>query len=363
MEVSKGIDLLLELFEKAGQRPFPRKIMTARSNGQITVSSKEEILQKFDDADSIDCRVNAYPQVPKDILQVPNIILIDLDINRSLKTGRKRIAAHLNKTLQKIREYTCDSIIPLVLWTGNGYHVIVVLNMVEPLEYIEEYISVSNTCGIKQLSREFMLFAKMYLSENRADPKNSSSFESCLLRAPYTLNSKCLDMGKSKNEAQVRIIQSCNNSDTSLNDISLLLSGFYTYLMKKKISHDKVAIIEASDKRRYSNRQIDSIRWIERLLQTGLADHRKYVVSIILVPYFINIKYLPKEDVRSKIDQWLSKCSTCKPLDSTYDFGSQLNYCIKRCEVNRDLKPVRFERLFESNTRLHKIIEGICDHS
>ena len=101
MEVSEGINLLLGLFEKAGQRPFPRKIMTARSNGQIIVYSKEQMLQKFEEADFIDCRVNAYPLVPKNILQVPNIILIDIDINRSLKTGSKQIDAHLNKTLQK----------------------------------------------------------------------------------------------------------------------------------------------------------------------------------------------------------------------------------------------------------------------
>jgi hypothetical protein len=203
MEVIEGIDLLLGLFENVGQRPFPRKIMTARINWQITVYSKEEMLQKFDDADFIDCRINAYPLVPKDILQVPNIILVDIDINMSLKTGHKRIASHLNKTLQKIREYTCDSIIPLILWTGNGYHVVAVLNITEPLEHIEEYTSVSNSCGIKQLSREFMLFARMFLSEYKADPKNNPSFESCLLRVPYTLNSKCLKIGMSERESQV----------------------------------------------------------------------------------------------------------------------------------------------------------------
>jgi hypothetical protein len=86
MEVIEGIDLLLGLFENAGQRPFPRKIMTARINWQITVYSKEEMLQKFDDADFVDCRVNAYTLVPKDILQVPNVIPVDIDINRSLIT-------------------------------------------------------------------------------------------------------------------------------------------------------------------------------------------------------------------------------------------------------------------------------------
>ena len=165
--------------------------------------------------------MNAYPLVPKNILQVPNIILIDIDINRSLKTGRKQIDTRLNETLQNIREYTCDSIIPLVLWTGNGYHVIVILNIVEPLEHIEEYTSVSSKCGIKQISREFMLFAKICLSENKADPKNSPSFESCLLRAPHSLNSKCLKVGMSERESQVKIIQSCNNSATNLSSVSI----------------------------------------------------------------------------------------------------------------------------------------------
>ncbi|MGC1929935.1 MAG: hypothetical protein WA667_13240 [Candidatus Nitrosopolaris sp.] len=187
------------------------------------------MLQKFDNAGFIDCRVNAYPLVPKNTLQVPNIILIDIDINRSLKTRRKQIDAHLNKTLQNIREYTCESIIPFVTWTGNGYHVIVILNMAQPLEYIEEYASVSSSCRLKQLSREFMLFAKMFLSENKADPKNRP--ESCLRRVPYSVNSKCLNIGRNERESQVKIIQDCNNSATNLNDISLLLSGFYTYLV------------------------------------------------------------------------------------------------------------------------------------
>jgi Primase X len=142
-------------------------------------------------------------------------------------------------------------------------------------------------------------------------------------------------------------------------DVRFSVGVFYTYLVNKKISHDKGAIIEASNKIRFSNRQNDSIRWIERLLERELSDHRKYVISIILVPNFINIKHLSKEDARSKVNQWLSKCSTCKPLDSTYDFDSKLNYYINRCETNRSLKPIRFERLLESNPELHKIIEGI----
>jgi hypothetical protein len=107
---------------------------------------------------------------------------------------------------------------------------------------------------------------------------------------------------------------------------------------------------------------MENIPWIERLLERGLADHRKYVISIVLVPYFINIKHLPKEDAMGRINQWLSKCNTCKPLDSTYDFDSSLNYNISRCQINNSLKPIGFNRLVGSNPELHKIIEGLGNH-
>jgi hypothetical protein len=125
LKVIEGIDLLFGLFERAGQRPFPRKIMTAKSNGQIEINGKHEMLEKFEAADFNDCRVNAYPSIPRETLQIPNIIPIDLDINRSLKTAQKQIDKLLDKTLQNISECTDNSTIPLVLWTGNGYHVIV----------------------------------------------------------------------------------------------------------------------------------------------------------------------------------------------------------------------------------------------
>jgi hypothetical protein len=43
-----------------------------------------------------------------------------------------------------------------------------VLNIPEPLEYIEEYKSL----GIEKTSREFILFTRSFLSENRAPPLN-----------------------------------------------------------------------------------------------------------------------------------------------------------------------------------------------
>src|SRR5215218_9500103 len=113
--------------------------MTAKYSGQITVNSKEEMLQKFEEADFIDCRINAYPVIPAGTLQAPNIIMIDLDVDMALKTGQKLIKQVLHKTLKNITEYSDGAIVPLVIWTGNGYHVYIVLNLGAPLEYIAEY--------------------------------------------------------------------------------------------------------------------------------------------------------------------------------------------------------------------------------
>ena len=87
--------------------------------------------------------------------------------------------------------------------------------------------------------------------------------------------------------------------DNSSDEIPFRKPG-QVFLVNKKISRDKGAIIEASNKIRFSNRQNDSIRWIERLLERGLSDHREYVISIVLVPYFINIKHLSKEDATGR---------------------------------------------------------------
>ena len=332
--------------------------MTAVSNGQITVNSIEEMLQRFEEARFIDCRISAYPKLPKGTLHIPKIILIDLDIDWSLKTAHILIKKSLNKTLRNIKEYCrCSDneiVIPLVLWTGNGYHIYVVLNIPEPLEDIDEYESL----GIKEISREFMLFAKSFLSDNKADSKNSPSFESCLLRVPYSLNSKCLSKGIGVGSGRIKITQNWNGHVATMNEIPLLLSGFYTYLVNKK----SVAAQMTSNYRRKrfdSLKNNNSILWIETLLQNGLAEHRKYVASLILVPYLVNIKALSDTDTIVRlIKEWLSKCSKLRQLDPVYDFDCKIRYYIERCRTNKSLKPIRLDKLQQSNNDLYRTIKS-----
>ena len=66
--------------------------MTPISNGQFSVSCKEEIFEKCKQANFIDCRINAYPEHTeyKGITRYPpNFIFIDLDLASFLKYRSK----------------------------------------------------------------------------------------------------------------------------------------------------------------------------------------------------------------------------------------------------------------------------------
>jgi hypothetical protein len=385
-DIEKGLDKLFSLFTQAGQQQlkkiFPRTIMTRTTGGQVVVNSKEKMLQKFREANYIDLRVNAYPYVPvENALYIPNIIPIDIDINRALKTGEKLARQYLYKTLGNISYYSNNTSNPLVLWTGNGYHIYIALNLPCPLEQIEEYYHdiVATTkqsspanglvpvIDLQQnpsaISEEFLRYTKTKLTDGKADTKHNPSFKSSLLRVPNSINSKAKD----KNNAQVKEIDNaCSNATvtaatiTTARDISLLLTGFRTHLISLKLQHEikHDELIKSGKLKLHSNRS-NNIHWIETLLQMQLTEHRKYVMSLILAPYFINIKHLSDADAFGKVKEWLSKCGKLKSLDPSYNFDYWIKQAINRCKSNKDLKPIRFEnKLPESNPDLYKIIKS-----
>ena len=83
-EVQEGLDLILTHFR---DNIFPRHISTAVTHGaQVLVSSREEALARFAQANFRDCRIAAYPQpsvlssfVGVNLDIAPSIIMIDLD--------------------------------------------------------------------------------------------------------------------------------------------------------------------------------------------------------------------------------------------------------------------------------------------
>jgi hydroxymethylpyrimidine pyrophosphatase-like HAD family hydrolase len=70
----------------------------------------------------MDCRMNAYPIFEEGNQLAPSIIFIDID-GDSVQ-GSDKI---LKQTLKTIK-LKLNGGVPTILWTGNGYHVYVVLD-------------------------------------------------------------------------------------------------------------------------------------------------------------------------------------------------------------------------------------------
>ena len=136
-------------------------------------------------------------------------------------------------------------------------------------------------------SEKFLRFAKDNLSNNKADKANNPSFRSCLLRIPNSFNAKCLAKGESLGNSKVKIMQEWNRERPS---IKYLLLEFRRYLITQKIKElNKKREIERRSGY-YSNRGINKIPWIEKLLDTPISDFRKNATNLILAPYLVNIK-------------------------------------------------------------------------
>ena len=342
IKVIEGIQVLLSHFE--GRQPlFPRKMSTALSKGkQFTLYSKEQILNECIKSNFIDCRLNAYPvfdnddeddalfihdhnraynhiedtnssQVPSSRIfssPAPNIIFIDVDFRND--TNQKQ---QLNRILNIIKK-NLNGFSPTVLWTGNGYHIYIVLDT-RPLELITDLKKLS-----REPSKEFLRFAEINFTNGRADSKHNPSFRSYLLRIPFTLNSKCIADGT---DPEVKIIKKFDVNNIPKIDTKLLRE-FRLYLADLDI---KIKAERRSERRQQQNTHYGfptnsipkSYLWIDnKLLQTAIPDHRKYTLELVLAPYLINIKHLSAGYAYSLIKHWTSKCNALTRLEPSAEY-------------------------------------------
>ena len=94
----------------------------------------------------------------------------------------------------------------------------------------------------------------------------------------------------------------------------------------------------------------DSIRWIEKLLQTPVADYRKFAVWRILAPYLINIRKCSVDEAYKIITDWLDRCSQLRRLD--FNAYHVIKYNIDSAKKNGHL-PRSLEKLKTDNTYLY----------
>jgi hypothetical protein len=196
--------------------------------------------------------------------------MIDIDLKDFASKDKLDLA--LNRVLKKIESKMRGH--PTVLWTGNGYHIYQpVTGFI--LEEEEVFAKIIDPNG-KDLTTKIMQFAEEFLINKKGDRQHRPSINSCLVRIPGTINSKCAQL--------VKIIQRWNGQRPA---IQYLLRDFRRRLIDEQM---KQRLLD-SKRARTPTANPKTISWIEKLLQTPIDDYRKFVVWRILSPYLINTNH------------------------------------------------------------------------
>ena len=314
---------------------FPRNIMTQRLGYQMEVYTKDAMLRYFEHSDYQDCRISAYPKISQfgDFQQVaPSLVMIDLDRGSSSNNSYMLIVA-LKTTLKHI--WRILRVNPTVLWTGNGYHIYLPIRaLILEREHMFVEFSKSDDCD---LSSKFLRFAEKLFSNGKHDPHHRPSVNSCLLRVPGTYNSK--------NGERVKIVQQWDRHRSSIQE---MFTDFRVGLIEEELAQINAARKISS--RNISGRSSDKINWIERLLQTPIADHRKYCLWRIMAPYFVNVRRLSDDESDYIVRSWLINCSKLRRLEGRPSYSLRYN-------LNNARKigyyPISFDNLKKENPGLY----------
>jgi hypothetical protein len=326
--------------------------MTKQLGKQIRVYSKEQIMYWYAQSSYEDCRINAFPAFYSEIeeydyekgininLLTPSILFIDLDQQNFI--SREDLDKWLQSILEKISSVLYGTK-PLVLWSGNGYHIIIPVSAPEALEQFTDFQQYT-----RQPSNDFLRFAKDFLSRGKADTKNNPSFRSCLLRVPFTINSKLI-------RQEVKIVEAYDTTQ-GLHNIDILLTEFQQHFAETRSGTD-VSVLSGKTVDN-SNSRPNTIPYVEKLISLPMSDHRKFAVSLILAPYCINIKHMSASDSFQAIRQWVLRSDKLRKLEPSMDYFDRLiSSAIKRCTQNPNIKPLNFgNTLKQKNMALYALL-------
>jgi len=207
------IDPFLALFDHPSIILFPRKAMTSKSKGQVIVNSKEELLERIEEANATDCFLASHR--PEDKQKgLLYLVFIDIDFKNNIERAKKivdRILAFLK------REYDIKK--PYVQFSGfKGYHVIIPLTpiIVEPC-----------------LVSDFLRYLQIKLSKGYCDGQILGDIVR-IIRLPNTYNSKAISHGF---DGRVKIVQEW---DGERFDPGLLWEEFKLNKLEEEIQKQKM---------------------------------------------------------------------------------------------------------------------------
>jgi hypothetical protein len=238
--ISSGLIFILNHF-KEDNALWP-KFAAVADQFRIPVTRIDKALALFYGSRLMDCRMCPFPDFVEDYRKsdvcdcmaiggagiVPNFLMIDLDKGRFSRTLNAYKEDALNdalfNTLARIDEKFHGRFKPTILWTGNGYHIYLPVQLSGPswcLGHTDGFMELSKTPD-----RDFLRWAELYLSDGLADTAHykTTSFKNMYCRIPGSFSSK--------NNEPVRIVQRWDGKKRPY--INWILKDFHDYLVEEK---------------------------------------------------------------------------------------------------------------------------------
>jgi hypothetical protein len=344
MTIEEGIDFILSHFEEP---IWPRTLSSCSTQGrQILVYSKAEAIEKFKQANLLDCRINAYPYYTEFRAinrQAPNFIFIDLDLSHF--NSRNALDRALKNVLDNIKE-KFNGAYATVIWSGNGYHIYLPIQafVLELESVFAEY---------EQPSKKFLRFSEKLLSNGKTDTchSNNLSFKNCMSRIPGSHNWECVKRNNNSLDSttEVKIIQKWDGKRPAIN---WLLRDFRRYLIQEKIDNS-VSEIKRTRLSPTAKETPAKRMWIETLLETPIEDYRKEAIRRIIAPYLVNIKKLAYDNAFNVTKNWLNSCDKIRPLD--FDANVRIKDAL-RAATRVGFVPMAFNVLKLENEEIYRHI-------
>ena len=326
--------------------------MTKELGVQVKVFDRKSMLDHFKRSDYYDCRINAYSSLLQqdesmlfynnEVGITPTFIVIDPD-RKDFCNSKEKLDEVLQKTIMKIKETIGGC--PTVLDTGNGYHIYQPINgiLLDDINELKEFTNFDKY----YLSNKFLKFVAQYFTDGRNDPQHNPTINSCLIRIPGTINSKC--------DKAVSIVQEWDYHKPS---IEPLLTVFKKYLSTREeianqeLDH-KVSLQKCIPRNnKYLSNQIRYI-WIDTLLEFPLRDYRKYAVRLIIAPYLIVVMQRPYGECVKIMMDWLNGCNCVEQLTFSAEF------IVKKSLENAQrvgYKPIRLEKMQQEIPSLYNMV-------
>jgi non-catalytic primase subunit PriX-like protein len=177
---------------------------------------------------------------------------------------------------------------------------------------------------------------------------------SSLSRIPNSYNLKCINAGKK--DAQVKIQQRWDG--IRVRPSREFMRKFHAYMVQQVID-GKVEKLERRNRLStgLSFKNMNSMPWIDKLLQTGIEDNRKGIIFWVLAPYLITVKGLDYDKAYSILEQWLEKCDAIRRLELGWTaFRYKIRYCLDTAE-NQERKPIKFDTFKEHYPDVYKALK------